>query len=170
MSINKHQPHVWIIPEDRADEQLANGFIQHPAIDRAVAARAVQVVRPAGGWTAVIEMFIREYVSWLRRFADHAHVVMLIDFDDKDIEGRRAHFDRNIPEDVKPRVFVIGSKVDPEALQRELSMTRERIGSALAEDCLKQDSELWRHEHLVHNSSELERMSTTIKPILFQDE
>ena len=168
MSINKYGPHVWIIPEDSADEQLANGFIQHSALDRAVAARAVQVVPHAHGWPTVIELFTREYISWLRRFKDHAHVVMLIDFDDKDIEGRKAHFDRSIPEDVKARVFVIGSKVDPEALQRELGMTRERIGAALAEDCLKKDFELWRHEHLVHNRSELERMTKIVKPILFQ--
>ena len=163
MSVNKFRPHVYLIPEDDADRQLAIGFLDHFAVDD----RVVDIRDPAGGWIKVLEIFEDEYLKKLRG-SDKAHLVMLIDFDDKDIASRRAHFEERIPDDVKSRVFVIGAKVDPEALQREFEMTRERIGTALAEDCLKNDFELWRHAHLVHNSSELERMSKTVKPILFQ--
>jgi hypothetical protein len=163
MSVNKFRPHVFLIPEDDADRQLAIGFLGHFAVDD----RVVDMRDPAGGWIKVLDVFEEEYLMKLRG-SDKAHLVMLIDFDDKDIAGRRDLFEQRIPDDVKPRVFVIGSKVDPEALQRELGMTREQIGKALAEDCLKKDFELWRHAHLVHNGSELERMSQVVKPILFQ--
>jgi hypothetical protein len=167
MSINKYQPHVWIIPEDRANEEIANGFIQHHAVDRAVATRAVQVVRPAGGWSNVIVVFEREYVPWLRRFAD-SQVVMLVDFDDK-IDDRKTLFGQAIPEDLKSRVFVIGSKENPESLRRELKMSFEKIGTALADDCLGQGFKLWCHAHLIQNSSELDRMAHVVKPMLFRN-
>jgi hypothetical protein len=161
MSVNKFKPHVWIIPEDRADEELANGFLLHYA----VAERAAQVARPAGGWSKVLDVFETEYLKLLQN--PNAHVIMLIDFDEK-IEDRKTHFERRIPEGVRSRVFVIGSKGTPESLKRELGMTLERIGTALAEDCLEKDFEVWHHAHLMHNSDELQRLVDIVKPILFQ--
>ena len=31
--MNKFQPHVFVIPEDRKDEQIANGFVVHEQVD-----------------------------------------------------------------------------------------------------------------------------------------
>ena len=92
---------------------------------------------------------------------------MLVDFDEK-IEDRRTRFGQRIPDDVKSRVFVVGSKDTPESLRCELGMTPERIGTALAEDCLKKEFELWHHPHLIHNSDELQRLVHVVKPILFR--
>ncbi len=160
MMVNRYRPHVWLIPEDDADRQLAVGFLNHEAVADAV----VGVRAPAGGWHEVLDVFESEYLPQLRRYQG-AHVVMLIDFDGD--ESRRAHFEGRIADDVKPRVFVVGSKDDPETLRRELGMSLEKIGRELAQDCLADELRLWLHPHLVHNGAELRRMTRVIKPILF---
>ena len=47
MSVNKAKPHLYVIPEDDADRQIAKGFVLHGRVDE----RRVQVVEPAGGWS-----------------------------------------------------------------------------------------------------------------------
>lgn len=162
MSVNKERPHVFLIPEDDADRQLAIGFLDHYA----VADRFVDLRDPAGGWSKVLDVFEEEYLRRLRG-SENAHLVMLIDFDEK-IDIRRAQVEQRIPTDVRSRVFFVGPKGTPETLRRELGMSRERIGNALADDCLKKEFELWRHPHLIHNKDELQRMIEVVKPILFQ--
>src|SRR3954447_13004574 len=108
--MNKYAPHVYVIPEDDADRQIADGFVLHHQVKHT----RIQVVPPAGGWPVVLEIFRREYIRKLREYP-HAHVIMLIDFDDV-VETRKNQFKEAIPEDVKMRVFVIGSKETPEAL------------------------------------------------------
>src|SRR5437763_1041855 len=136
MSVNKFKPHVFLIPEDDADRQLAIGFLDHYA----VADRVVDMRDPAGGWSKVLDVFEVEYLKLLRS-SENAHLVMLIDFDEK-IEVRRAHVEQRIPVEVRSRVFFVGSKGTPETLRRELGMSPDRIGRALAEDCLKKELEL----------------------------
>jgi len=161
MSINKYKPHVWLIPEDEANRQLAIGFLNHVSVsDGAVGVRA-----PAGGWSKVLGIFESEYLPLLRQ-SNHAHVVMLIDFDE--VEGRRDQFEQKIPKDVSSRVFVVGSKDEPETLKHELDWSYEKIGRELAEGCHRADLELWHHAQLIHNASELQRMADVVKPILFK--
>jgi hypothetical protein len=92
---------------------------------------------------------------------------MLIDFDEQG-EERRSICEARIPDDVKRRTFLIGTKDEPEDLEREMKMTAEQIGMALAQDCGKADLGRWRHPHLAHNLAELRRMIPIIKPIVFQ--
>lgn len=44
--INKHLPHLLVLPEDDEDRELANGFALHTAVDP----RKIQVLPTAGGW------------------------------------------------------------------------------------------------------------------------
>jgi uncharacterized protein YfaP (DUF2135 family) len=111
MSTNKYRPHLCLVPEDDANRQLAIGFLNHEA----VADRAVDVRGPAGGWAKALDVFESEYIPHLRRFPS-AHVLMLIDFDE--VEDRRSQFEGKIPNDVQSRVFVVGSKDEPETLKR----------------------------------------------------
>jgi hypothetical protein len=74
-----------------------------------------------------------------------------------------------IPDDVHSRVFVLGSKDEPEALKRELSMRLETIGRELAQGCLRDDLGCWGHPHLSHNGPELQRLVMIVKPFLFQN-
>jgi len=161
MSVNKYKPHVHLISEDDANRQLAVGFLGHYAVDDG----QVSPRDPAGGWGKVLDVFEMEYLQKMRE-NNLAHVVMMIDFDEH-VQERRAIFDQRIPQDVKERVFVIGSLSNPETLRAALGISWERIGDMLAQDCLKGDLGAWRHPLLVHNSDELERLVKRVKPILF---
>lgn len=44
MSVNKHLPHVFVLPEDDANRQLANGFYLAESLD----VRRMQVLQPPG--------------------------------------------------------------------------------------------------------------------------
>ncbi len=165
MSPNKYKAQVLVIPEDQANIDLLNGFFLHHGfvddhVDRG---------RPAGGWPAVLNLFKTAYITKLRR-NERVHVLMLIDLDNK-LHGehdRLALFNQAIPDDLKPRVFLLSSKIEPEALKKELQMKIEEVGTALAEGCYNNDFGLWQHPHLIHNMHELKRMIPIVKPMLFR--
>jgi hypothetical protein len=161
MSVNKFEPHVYVIPEDRANEQIANGFIGHDQVRDS----KIQVLPTAGGWSSVLETFKTEYVPYLRN-NNNGYVILLIDFDSK-YENRRKRCDDDVPADVKDRVFVVGAIETHERLRRALSSNYEAIGELLAEDCFKGTSDVWGHDHLNHNQPDLQRLLQSVRPILF---
>lgn len=159
--MNKYRPHVYVIPEDDRDRQIADGFVLHPQVN----AFRIQVVAPAGGWGRVRDVFRDEYISLLRQNAE-SHVVMLIDFDDRG-EERKAVFESEIPEELKNRVFVVGSKYNPESLKQSLKLNYEEIGQQLADDCAAGTTILWDKEELAHNDAERRRLDQFVKSFLF---
>ena len=159
--MNRHKPHVYVIPEDDANRQLVNGFIDYHEVD----SRRIQVMPLADGWSHVLEKFTKDYVKRLRENRD-AHVVLMIDYDGK-FEDRRARFDAAIPDDLKARVFVFGTLRTPETLRRELGRTFEQIGRTLAEECYTNTAVAWDQEQLRHNAADRQRSLLTIRPILF---
>lgn len=158
MTMNKYSPHVYVIPEDDADRQIADGFLLHPRVNET----RIQVMPPAGGWPRVLATFQDEYLPKLHAYP-HAHVVMLIDFDDQ-VEKRRFDFEKEIPADLKSRVFVIGTRNTPEALKKELKRSLEAIGQALADDCAAGTAAIWDHGQLIHNDAERKRFLETVWP------
>ncbi len=160
--MNKYAPHIYVIPEDDRNRQIATGFVLHDQVNDA---RAL-VVPPAGGWAKVMDTFRDEYIPRLRDYAE-ARVVMLIDFDDQ-IDKRTDSFHERIPEEFSARVFVVGSKRDPETLKRELKLGFEEIGRSLAEDCRANTTIFWDHEQLGHNDAERKRLVASVKPFLFR--
>ncbi len=92
-------------------------------------------------------------------------MVLLIDFDGK--HDRLEQAKSVIPDNLKDRVFVLGVWTEPEALRVKLG-AYEKIGLALAEDCLEGTATTWGHELLQDNASELERLPQQLQPILFQ--
>lgn len=163
MSVNKYKPHLYVIPEDDADRQIADGFVLHAR----VAARQVQVVEPAGGWARVLDVFKEEYLPILQQ-NQHTHVVMLIDFDGSP-EARRAKFDPEIPSNIRDRVFVIGPRDKPEALRQSLGGGGfEDIGRSLADECDNQQPTTWNHHQLSHNDAECRRLVGAVKEFLFR--
>ena len=161
MSVNKFLPHVFVVPEDRADEELANGFVQHDQVD----GRQVQVLRPADGWPGVLEKFTTQYISYLRNHSE-GYVILLIDFDAK-YKDQRDRFDKAVPDDLKKRVFVVGAKETPELLRQALGERLEDIGLSLADDCYKGTVDVWGHDHLKHNEPDRLQLVQTVKSILF---
>jgi hypothetical protein len=159
--MNKYVSHVYVIPEDDRDRQIADGFILHHQVNDT----RIQVVPPAGGWSKVLKTFRDEYVPKLRDYQG-AHVVMLIDFDDQ-VEKRKADFEQAIPDEIRTRVFVVGSKQNPETLKKSLKISFEEIGESLAGDCDAGTAEHWDHEQLKHNEAERQRLVQNVKQFLF---
>ncbi|OUL26342.1 hypothetical protein BV378_13025 [Nostoc sp. RF31YmG] len=160
MSINKHRPHILVLPEDDANRQIANGFL----LDLNVNSRAIQLLPEARGWGNVVEKFTNEYASTMRQYP-HRMIALLIDFDEN--EDRLSYVKHQIPNDLEDRVFVLGVLSEPESLRRDINKTFEKIGEALAKDCSDNTNELWGHELLKHNKNELARMISSVKPFLF---
>lgn len=161
MSTNRYRPHLIVLVEDDADRQITNGFILHPNLH----ARAIQVMRPLGGWKKVVETFKNEYVDAMRSFPER-RVALIIDGDSD--KTRFSQIAREIPSDLSDRVFVLGVLSRPEDLRGKLNLSFEKIGEALARECYDGTRVLWRHELLRVNEKELERMVAHVRPFLFQ--
>ena len=160
MRINKYLPRLLVLPEDDANRQIANGFSLSSNLDR----RRIQVLPPPGGWRKVIAEFENNYVSAMRKYTE-TRVMLLIDFDDR--ENRLSYVQSKIPDDLKERVFILGVQSEPENLKRDTKKTFEKIGQALAKDCVNNTNELWGHDLLKHNQAELDRAIADVKPFLF---
>lgn len=157
---NKYQPHILVLAEDKANIDIANGFVLHPKLND----RAIQVLPPVRGWKNVIESFTDVHISEMRKYSQRM-MLMLIDFDDN--EERLSYVENYIPDDLKARVFVLGVLSEPENLRTEIKKTFEEIGEALAKDCSDNTNDLWGHNLLKHNKRELDRMGSSVKPFLF---
>jgi hypothetical protein len=160
MGINREQPHVFVLPEDRANSEIANGFL----LDRDITPR-ITILKPSGGWHKLLLEFSSVHIRGMRKYGQR-HFVLLIDFDD-DFPNRMPQFTAAIPTELAARVFVVGAMREPEALKRELSMSYETIGQALAKDCRENTSQTWGHDHLRHNEPELNRLRQIVRPFLF---
>ena len=157
---NKYQPHIHVFAEDDANRQIANGFLLGPNLNN----RAVKVLALRGGWIKTVEEFTKEYAPEMRQLPER-RMVLLIDFDD---ENRLSYVESHIPDDLKARVFVLGVLSEPENLRTDIKKTFEEIGEALAKDCSDNTNELWGHNLLKHNQRELDRMASSVKPLLFK--
>jgi hypothetical protein len=157
--INKYLPHLLVLPEDDANRQLAGGFelgVQHGT--------RIQVLPEAGGWSVVLNKFLSDHVSEMRKFHQR-HMVLLLDFDERD--KRPDQIKTNIPDDLKYRVFILGVQSEPEALKRAGLGTLEDIGVKLATECREGKREVWAHDLLNINASELDRLQQSVCGFLF---
>ena len=160
MSVNKYLPHVYVLPEDDANRQLANGFQLGDLSDY----RRMQVLKEAGGWQEVVNCFKKEHVAEMDRNTKR-FMVLLIDFDNKN--DRLNSVRGEIPDRLKERVFVLGVWSEPEDLRPDFGSDYERIGGAMAKDCHDNTTLTWSHGLLRHNAGELERLRKNVRPILF---
>ncbi len=161
MSVNKKREHVFVLPEDRANEQLANGFWQGVDVTKQ---RQLYVLGVAGGWRNVLNLFKTDHVVEMDRNS-HRFMVLIIDFDDR--ENRLEVAKETIPEHLADRVFILGTRSRPEALKSARLGSYETIGLALAKDCREGTDTTWNHELLRHNTRELDRLRALVRPILF---
>jgi len=161
VSVNRHQPHVLVLPEDRANSELANGF--HLGIEHRFT-RRMQVLVEAGGWTKVRDQFKSDHIAEMEEYPER-FMVLLIDLDGD--ENRPDDVRTVIPQHLNERVFVLGVFSEPEALKSAKLGSYETIGEAMAKDCRDQTHEIWRHELLRHNERELARLRKCVRPILF---
>lgn len=164
MSVNREKPHVLVLPEDDANREIANGFLKSLSLQYP---HRMDILPPAGGWPAVRDSLSRKYVAYLRKYGD-AHLILLIDFDNQ-VQQRMSQFTSHIPADVQDRVYLVGTLDEPEKLRKALNriLTQEGIGKTLADECGSGISYLWVHPHLAHNAGAHQRLSLTVRSILF---
>lgn len=160
MSVNKYQPHLFILPEDDANRQLANGFLLHQEINQ----RTVQIRNPAGGCEKVLKKFQTDYLDGMKKYPCRI-MLFLIDFDKKN--ERLKYIRSKIPQELADRVFVLGVWSEPEQLRTSTGKTFEKIGCSLAEGCPKSKNDLWDDNLLRHNQAELERIIASTASFLF---
>ena len=161
MSVNAYEPHVFVLPEDDANRQLADGF--HLEVDW-FRQKQMQVLRVARGWRRVLELFKSEHAAEMDRNPNR-FMVLLIDLDRK--HDRLDVVKAEIPTGLADRVFVLGAWHEPEDLRKAKLGSYEAIGSALAKDCREETDSTWGHPLLQHNASELDRLREHVRPILF---
>jgi hypothetical protein len=158
--VNKDRPHVFVLPEDDANRQLANGFVLDSSLR---CPRQIFVLPVAGGWTKVLDRFLSDQAVDMQNCPDR-YMVLLLDFDR---DPRR--FDdakSRIPAHLSERDFILGVWSKPERLKGDLGHYEE-IGSALARDCRDGVGTTWDHLLLRHNEEELVRLRGRVRPILF---
>jgi hypothetical protein len=160
MSVNRHQPHIMVLPEDDANRQVANGFLLDPLLLNS----RIQVLPVAGGWRQVLEDFVADHVLVMQKYANR-FMVLLIDLDG--YEERLTDVKEKIPEDLRERVFVLGALREPEDLRKANLGSYEEIGQAIAKDCREGTSAIWGHDQLRHNTDELQRLRERVCPFLF---
>ena len=114
MSKSKYREQVWVLPEDDANRQIAQGF----TLEAAVKERNIHVLPPAGGWTAIRDGFEREHNRELLKYPE-CLVVLLVDFDEKG-EERRENVLSGVSAGLKDRVFVLGARDGPSAAPQAL--------------------------------------------------
>lgn len=161
MSVNAYRPHVFVLPEDDANRQIANGFLLDPSLKQ----RNIQVLSPSGGWGNVHRELSEIHMAGLQKFKER-HLVLLIDFDDN-VEERKSYFLDGILPDVKERVYVLGTSSEPEPLRQMCGNSLEEIGKSLAGECYRGEATLWSHPLLAHNKTEVQRLNANVKSILF---
>jgi hypothetical protein len=159
MSVNKYKRHIFVLPEDDANRQMANGFVLEASVDQ----RTIQVLPNSGGWSKARED-LGSHFGDMKRYADR-YMVLLVDFDRS--ESRLGEMKSRIPKELADRVFVIGVWSEPEELSGESGVSLEQIGLKLAEECRDGSRSLWSHRLLQHNAAEVDRMIGILKPFLF---
>lgn len=158
---NKYQFHLFVLPEDDANRQIANGFVME-----LFSTRQVQVLPVAGGWAHVCKCFVSDHITAMDTFPKR-FMILLVDFDED--ASRLDDVRSQIPERLRDRVFVLGAFSEPEALRKAGLGSYEQIGKRLADDCRNGTQVAWRHSLLQHNEAELVRLRSSVCGILFPD-
>jgi hypothetical protein len=161
--INKYNPHLVVLFEDKAYRDIYNGFRLNANINLGV----LHGMRLSNGWHKVVDDFVDEYINYLRQW-QNANLLMLIDFDD---DAERAETIKNdkIPLDLQNRVFILGSLIEAENLRPDFGRNYEKLGKCLAKDCVDGTMDAWGHPLLQHNADRnLQRLITSVKPFLFR--
>jgi hypothetical protein len=151
MSVDPYHPHILILPEDRANRELANGFMR----ESWARPRQIYVEPEAGGWLVAVRKFNSDYAKEMRTYPGR-HVILLVDFDGR--AGRLDDVKTQVPALLSDRVFVIGAWTTPEDLKGAIGGTYGSIGEALARECLAGTRVKWNDKQLQHNLAELNRL------------
>src|SRR5271166_643296 len=146
MSVNRYQPHVWVLPVDDANRQIANGFVLDPNVQN----YRIQVLDVVDGWNEVIKRFLSDHVAGMEKY-ETRYMILVLDLDDR-LERLEQVIER-VPGHLTGRVFILRALSEPEDLKPDLG-SYETIGLAMARDCREQTATTWGHDLLRHNQGE----------------
>jgi hypothetical protein len=176
MSINKYDPHIIVISEDKANRDIANGFVMQDHVrQRNIHVLPKSLMNNKGGWRKVVNWFVETQASIMQSNKNRI-AILLIDFDEKEnylgvdekesySRYHREYASKIIPANLQDRVFILGCWDEPEKIKN--LGTPEEIGEGLAQDCYDNTDNFWKHEQLKHNQDELKRMYPIVNRILF---
>lgn len=160
MSPNRYQPHIFVLPEDDANRQIANGFVLHPKLS----GRAIQILPPAGGWRKAVNKLLDVYIPKMQKFPEE-RLILLVDFDRS--EERLGYIKKQVPRELHDRVFALGVLSEPEDLRTALGTSFEGLGELIAGNCYDDTTEVWGHDLLKHNKPEIDRLTSSVRQFLF---
>lgn len=161
MSTNVYKPHLLVIPEDKANQDIVNGFLLRLEVNE----RQLQVLDLANGWSRGKEKLLELSNGHLVRY-NNAHALLVVDHDGN--RNRGCEIKALISDEVKDRVFVIGVLSEPEEL-KSASQKYEQIGGLIAEGCKADNTDFWQQESLlVHNLDEVRRLSKVVRDLFFK--
>ncbi|HFU75356.1 MAG TPA: hypothetical protein ENK66_03835 [Arcobacter sp.] len=157
MGVNRYKEHLVVFLEDQPYRDILNGVqLEHDM--------NIDVKKPCGGWNKVFNDFERSQ-DVLEKFPN-AYVLLLMDFDDKQVgsqtsfEKRKIKFNDIVNERYKDRVFLLGTNYkESEDLKKIFQISKfEEIGQRLVKDCPHSKLDSWKNTHLECNLEELSRM------------
>ncbi len=157
--VNRERPHLFILPEDKEDNNLVDGFLLHPRIDP----KQIQTLPFSRGWTNVRDEFEKDHIGEMRKWRER-RMILLIDFDRR--EDRFTEMIRVVPEDLRERTFIFGASHEPEEIRRDTGRSVEEIGESLADECVSGSLDLWNHPMIAHNRPEFDRLCRSMREFL----
>ena len=158
---NKFRDHLVIVPEDQKNNDLINGFVNASLFE----SRAFQVQAIAGGWPKAVDSLQHMQLAALplRR------ILLVIDFDEK-LESRYGQVNDRLSKFLAPtehqRVYLLGTRSEPEDFRSTLKMSSEQVGAQLYLDCKTPQPGLWGHALFTHNLKTRARLIAEILPFL----
>jgi hypothetical protein len=93
------------------------------------------------------------------------HLVLLLDFDGQNDRADRVK--EKVPEDLRGRVFLLGVQSEPAALKKAGLGSFEEVGRRLGKECREGTKDVFTHDLLQQNASELDRLEKAVRGFLF---
>jgi hypothetical protein len=166
VGLNKFEPHLLILSEDRAFHDIALGFKEAIGVDSNVR------VEPSRGGRKDLESYVRCQLESLSKF-HHRILVVLFDGDANAHRGVPQPLNFGKTEYPSDRVFFLSTVNEAEDLRSEFLTNKwlnpnklKEIGCLLAKDCENDDSKYWSAKQLASCSETLPQLRKAVRSIL----
>lgn len=163
MAQNRYLPHLVVLPEDDANRQVMNGFIDFFDVNF----RVINIRPVAKGWGKTLDGDrLDSLLCELARY-ETMRLLLVLDFD-RQFNSRFEMFKQKVGDVLLNRAFLLGVLTNPEELKARCNRSFEKIGKDIAKGCRDDDTSLWEDELLRHNIPEIRRMAADVKCFLFR--
>jgi hypothetical protein len=116
VGVNKYTKYVVILPEDDANRQIINGFLNVIGVNF----RAIDVRSVAGGWKKALSVRIEPLLKELETNINMS-LLVVIDFDCQ-FKNRQRIFRQKVGDHLIDRAFLLGAISEPEKLKKEFNL------------------------------------------------